>query len=198
MKCVSSLMDASMISYKPCPIPRYMSFTNAWARFGSVKTAASDSWSFGVRSRTLLQPVTPRPSSAAMVRWIWRLMVSLSPLERDGRAGIEHALLGIVLALRVPRLGVQYPELVQHEEVVSAGVQPQVVHAHAGRHATRHVVSDLHRLETDERRVAEEIGIGIGDPVFVGAVEGARTRGVGIVGRPAIRRVLRGEVADVA
>src|SRR6267143_6036644 len=136
----------------------------------------------------LLQPVSPRPSSAAMVRWIWRLMVSLSPLERDGRAGIEHALLGVVLALRVARLGVQHPELVPQEEIVSAGVQPQVMHAHAGRYATRHVVSDLHRLETDEGRVAQEIGIGIirRDPVFVLTVEGAWTRGIGIVGRPAI------------
>src|SRR5947199_10854040 len=110
-----------------------------------------------------------------MLRWIWRLMVSLAPLERDGRAGIEHALLRDVLALRGPRLWVQYPELVPQEEIVSAGVQPHVVLAHASRHATRHVVSDLHRLETDERRIAQEVGVGVRDPVFVRPVEGART-----------------------
>src|SRR5436309_4614293 len=121
-----------------------------------------------------------------MLRWIWRLMVSLAPLERDGRAGIEYALLRVVLTLRVPRLGVQQPELVPQEEIVSAGIEPQVVHPHAGRHATRHVVPDLHRLETDERRVAQEVGVGVRDPVLVGAVEGAWTRGVGIVRGPAI------------
>src|SRR2546430_11444489 len=116
-----------------------------------------------------------------MVRWIWRLMVSLSPLERDGRTGIEHALLRVVLTLRVARLGVQQPELVPQEEIVSAGVEPHIVYAHAGRHATRQVVSDLHRLETDERRVAQEIGVGVRDPVLVGAVVGSGTPGVGIV-----------------
>src|SRR5207302_3938779 len=54
------------------------------------------------------------------------------------------------------------------------------------------------RLETDEAGIAQEIGVRIRDPVFVGPVEGARTRGVGIVRGPAIRGVLLGEVADVA
>src|SRR5439155_385189 len=82
--------------------------------------------------RIPLQPVSPSSMSAAAVEiWICRVMVSVSLSKRYGRADIEDALLRVVLALLVPRLGVHHPELVPQQEIESVGVHPHVLHLQA-------------------------------------------------------------------
>src|SRR5256885_12985871 len=106
-----------------------MSLRKPAASPGSANTAStSASWSFGVRSRIPLQPISPNGTSTAAVEvGICRVMVSVSLLERYGRADIENALLRVVLPLGVPRLGVHHTELVPGQEIESIGVHPHVV-----------------------------------------------------------------------
>src|SRR6266487_2967905 len=158
MKCVSSVIDASLISYSPCPIPRKVSLRNACARFGSENTAASGNWSLGVTSRTPWQPVAPRRAKTAMAIRNSRFMAG-SLLEHYGRAEVEHTLLRVVLTVRVPRLGIDDLEPVQQQEIVSVGVHPEIAQAETAGQARREVVSELDRLEPDVTRVAQEVGV---------------------------------------
>src|SRR2546430_17601966 len=103
---------------------------------------------------------------------------------------MDYARRRLVLTLIVPRLGLQDLDLAPEKKIVTAGVEPDVVYAQRRSHVRREMVSHVDRLQPDKRRVAQEIGVRVRDPVLVGPVEGAGARSVGILRRPAVLSVL--------